>query len=177
MSVRTNPYQRATALPYESVGGWMLLLCIALCVIRPVMGGFTIYVEAAKFSWAQSNFFGRSIFVWALAIEIALILFGVVAGAALWSLRKRAVGLTKTFLIAQFVVPLLYFLVLLGLVQLARGNAAGISAIMLPALARSLFFGVLWWIYLHRSVRVKRTLELQREREADRMMPAETPAG
>ena len=176
MTARTNAYSRAAALPYESVGGWMLLLCIALCVIRPVIGGFTIYLEAAKFSWGASNFFGRSIFVWALSIEVALILFGVVAGIALWSLQKRAIGLTKTFLIVQFVVPLLFFLVLLGMVQLARGSSGAISAIMLPALARSLLFGVLWWAYLHRSERVKRTFELQSQREADRLMPAETPA-
>ncbi len=63
------------------------------------------------------------------------------------------------------------------MVRLANGDASGLNAVMLPTMGRTLFFGVLWWLYLHRSERVKRTFELQREREAERLMPTEAAAG
>ena len=163
MPASSNPYQRAVDLTYETVGGWMLFLCIALSLLRPTIGGFQIYLEASAFGWAQANFVSRAIFVSALGIEVGIIAFGIVAGIALWTLRPSGVWLAKCFLIAQCVVPILFLLGLVAFLKTAGANPDAVIKVMWPAILRALIYGTIWWLYLVRSKRVKRTYELQRQ--------------
>lgn len=154
----------------------MLFFCISMAVIRPVVGSFQIYLEAAAFTWDQANFLGRVLFAAAIGLELSVMMFGLVAGILLWRLHPRGVGLARAFLLLQFLVPLFFLIALTMFININGGDSAGLLAIMVPALGRAFVYGVIWWLYLSRSHRVKRTYELVRQRaEAPPVTPA--PAG
>lgn len=83
MSTGPNPYQPALNLEHETVGGWILFFCISLSVLRPVIGGFQVFLAASAFDWSGANFLGRLIYCSAMGVELGVIGFGLVAGKAL----------------------------------------------------------------------------------------------
>lgn len=176
MPPRANAYQRAIDVDYETVGGWMLFFCISMCVLRPVVGGFQIYLEVSAFAWKEANFPGRLLFASAVGVELSVIAFGLVAGIFLWRLRPRGIWMAKTFLLVQFLVPVLFLIALTTFVKVLGGDSAALVPTMLPALGRALVYGVVWWLYLSRSHRVMRTYELVRQR-AEGFSVESAPAG
>ncbi len=176
MAPGANADERALDVDYESVGGWMLFLCISMAVIRPVAGSLQIYLEAAAFTWAQASFLGRVLFASAVGLELSVITFALVAGISLWRLHPRGVALARAFLLVQFLIPGFFLIALTIFVTILGGDSAALLTIMVPALARSFVFGLIWWLYLSRSQRVKRTYDLVRERVARSPVPP-APAG
>lgn len=136
---------------YESVGGWLLLLCISLTIISPIR---VIYQSSINFMIISSflNDFDpevKTIVFLEIFVGIAITIYSIITGVFLWQIKANAVKFAKTF----FVVFLAYVIL-----------AAIVSYIYTPesidyiknTIGNLLYFSI-WYTYLVKSKRVKLT--------------------
>lgn len=113
----------------NGVRGWLLLLCLILCVVSPAL-----YFVRISFNPSP---------LWIIG-GIALGSYGFVAGYKLWRIRKGAVKFARTFLIVLISVNACIALAVAYIVSpiVAAGDLA---AVVWPGI---------WLLYLRRSARV-----------------------
>jgi hypothetical protein len=144
-------------MQYQSVGGWLLLLCFALVIgspLRTLYNMISSYQEAAAlfslFPGLYNLFFIDSF------LGILLMILSIRAGVALWSLKPSAVKTTKNYLLF-----LLGYSFLALFLPFTAGLPAEANKLMIPELAKgllqSLVFIGIWYWYLNDSKRVKQT--------------------
>jgi hypothetical protein len=154
-----DEYELFTKPPVTGVGGWLLFLCYALTVFSPL--------NWIRESVASYHVFKRVVPVYPLfgpryalitlitlltLITGAVMLFGLYAGVQLWRERRGAVTLARRFLVLVPLVPLagpIPYAFLPGVPVNLKAVAEGFLF--------TLFWAVLWYSYLRRSVRVENT--------------------
>lgn len=138
------------------VGGWLMLLCLMLIVIRPL--GFIGALKDLKPLFYQENDLYRPIAQW-LVLSGLLMIFGVVTGILLSMSKRIGVELAKLFFVLDATLWWVTVLLIPSYVSDQNtgdtlGTAATTSAI------RATIFCVLWIAYLYKSKRVKNTYKL-----------------
>ena len=85
---------------YDSVGGWLSLLCFMLILGSPIRNIFTIYTEFAGTSTYFKDIKGLENFVYIESITIIiLMILSIWSGISLLLIKPYAVKLTKIYLI------------------------------------------------------------------------------
>jgi ribosomal protein L20A (L18A) len=142
---------------YNSVGGWLSLLCFMLILGSPIRNIFTIYTEFAGTSSYFKDIKGLENFVYIESITIIiLMILSIWSGISLLLIKPYAVKLTKIYLIL-FLIN--------GLVQNLFPEIAGLDAEFIKGMeyqmkvnttSAVLVFGI-WFTYLSVSERVENT--------------------
>jgi ribosomal protein L20A (L18A) len=142
---------------YNSVGGWLSLLCFMLILGSPIRNIFTIYTEFTGTSTYFIDIKGLENFVYIESITIIiLMILSVWSGISLLLIKPYAVKLTKIYLIL-FLIN--------GLVQNLFPEIAGLDAEFIKGMeyqmkvnttSAVLVFGI-WFTYLSVSERVENT--------------------
>lgn len=142
---------------YDSVGGWLSLLCFMLILGSPIRNIFTIYTEFAGTSTYFKDIKGLENFVYIESITIIiLMILSIWSGISLLLIKPYAVKLTKIYLIL-FLIN--------GLVQNLFPEIAGLDAEFIKGMeyqmkvnttSAVLVFGI-WFTYLSVSERVENT--------------------
>lgn len=142
---------------YDSVGGWLSLLCFMLILGSPIRNVFTIYSEFASTSNYFEEIKGLENFVYIESITIiVLMILSIWSGISLLLIKPYAVKLTKIYLIL-FLIN--------GLVQNLFPEIAGLDSEFIKGMeyqmkvnttSAFLVFGI-WFTYLSVSERVENT--------------------
>ncbi|MCB6089501.1 DUF2569 family protein [Flavobacterium psychrophilum] len=142
---------------YDSVGGWLSLLCFMLILGSPIRNIFTIYTEFAGTSTYFKDIKGLENFVYIESITIIiLMILSIWSGISILLIKPYAVKLTKIYLIL-FLIN--------GLVQNLFPEIAGLDAEFIKGMeyqmkvnttSAVLVFGI-WFTYLSVSERVENT--------------------
>jgi hypothetical protein len=137
------------------VAGWLLVLVIILTIISPlamIIDLIRIYESSRQnpYMWLKFSVFFEIISI----MTLCTVIFSLYAGISLWRIRPRAVKVTKIYLLClQAYALIMPFLMGLFSVRSEDMFFAGFVTITL----RSLFFVVIWYMYLVRSERVRAT--------------------
>lgn len=141
----------------NGVGGWLLLFCVSLVLIRPVLA---IYSFSGNWSQIERVFSSypniKSLITVELIFDIILVLWGIVAGIKLWSLSRNAPRFAKIFLASQIG----YSLLTIGLPFLfgmPQRFQEALAAEAFKGSLKTLLGAGLWLIYLSVSARVNIT--------------------
>ncbi len=142
---------------YVGVGGWLLLLCVGLTILSPLatLGNIGNSLDTVKRFSAQFPGLATVTYV-DFALSIAVMLFGIYAGAALWGVSKGAVKTAKTY----FLVRLAYAAVAFVLPFLAGLPAQYNDALLqtgITGIVQAVIPFAVWYTYLVKSKRVKAT--------------------
>lgn len=142
---------------YDSVSGWLSLLCFMLILGSPIRNIFTIYTEFAGTYSYFKDIKGLENFVYIESITIIiLMILSIWSGISLLLIKPYAVKLTKIYLIL-FLIN--------GLVQNLFPEIAGLDAEFIKGMeyqmkvnttSAVLVFGI-WFTYLSVSERVENT--------------------
>lgn len=158
----SNPNLHSTPVirRYETVGGWLILLCLNLIVIFPLLT-FVYLAEAhdnsSHLSAEKANI--QTFVEIDMIVSIALMAFSIYAGVGLWRISVGAVRKAK-----QFLAFLLLYYVVEAFIPFLCGmpsynlTADMVLAVGLPTIKRLVFAGF-WWLYLDNSKRVSGTYE------------------
>jgi hypothetical protein len=152
-----SDFKNEQLVKYNSVGGWLSLLCFALTIGSPVR---TLYNLITSYN-ETSQYFDQipgleSLFYIDGFLSVSLMVFSIRAGYVLWSIKPQAVKIAKN-----------YFLLFLGYSVIAIflpftvGLPSEAYDAMIPEVAigtiQSLFYFGIWYGYLKVSKRVKAT--------------------
>ncbi len=131
--------ERLRAEHPELVGvrGWLAWFCIIAAIISPIIVVVGILSEPSPYS----------------VFHLALAVFSVVTGIAIWKLWPQALKLTKILLIIQFVIgAILVASQILNSSAMASSNASPDAGG-----ARALVGSIVWFSYFKKSRRVRAT--------------------
>ena len=137
-----NVDRQGSSKQLSGVGGWLLLLCLILCVFSPA--GWLILLLARP----QLR----------LLPVGAVIAYGIVAGYKLWKIRPRAVRFARTFLIVNISVNACIALVM----------AIFVSPVAASRDMGTIVWSTIWLLYLRRSARVANTFREKPQDEGGR---------
>jgi hypothetical protein len=116
----------------DGVRGWLLLLCLILCVISPALYLITIFYNPSPFLIVGAVVMGS---------------YGFVAGYKLWRIRAGAVKFARRFLVVNISVNACIVLAV----------AIFVSPVAASGDMGTIVWSTLWLQYLQRSARVTRT--------------------
>jgi phage FluMu protein Com len=159
----------AVTPPRKSVGGWLLFFCISLTILFPLR---SLIAFADIFTFSVPLFPRYTFFAFATGIDvllrIALTIFSIYTGIALWQRRTGAVKLAKHFLYCWLgysgVLIVLQLLFIPTMPQFRNSTALGI---ILIEIAKGIFFFAIWFAYLTKSRRVKETFDSSTENRSN----------
>lgn len=158
-------YRNEQLQKYKGVKGWLLVLCLALTVFSPLVS----IINLSSGYYMTSDFFPafpgvEKIFYLDSLLSLIMIILGVRAGLALWTVKPGAVKTAKTY----FLILLAYSVVAAALPFMA-GLPSEVNYAMLPemvvGLLQSLIFFRIWFSYLNRSKRVRATYSTENTNE------------
>ncbi len=142
---------------YKGVRGWLLLLCLSMAVLDPLTMLLTVFLVTS----ATKPYFGEHPELLRLVLvsgicRLALAVFSVYAGVALWKVVPGALPLAKKYLmaVALYAVIALLLPVLVGVPEESYREIAG------QGFFNSLLtvgYAAAWYLYLQRSRRVSAT--------------------
>ena len=132
----------------SGIRGWLLFYCISLSILVPLL------ISIQIFSWAYFLHGNIRLLNKTFILETVRGLYSAIVGVFLWMERPVALFLLKI----HFIIVGIYALVtILGLVQLAL-NAHRIPLVRgLGSETISIGFSILWFVYFHKSQRVRNT--------------------
>ena len=142
---------------YKGVGGWLLFFCVSLTILSPLI---TIGSSIIGFN-ETSSYFTRfpgleTITYIDLVLSIGLMAFSIYAGVALWSIKKDAVKIAKTYLIFFLIyVFISSFLPFMAGLPSSATNA--MAAQVVKDAFRSIVYFSIWFSFLNKSKRVMAT--------------------
>jgi len=141
----------------RKVGGWLLLFCLSLTIFSPLLTIIMLLISYSEVSQYFYRFPGlMHITVIDTVLSLALTIFSIYAGIALWSIKRNAVRIAKTYLL----VFLGYVIVAVFLPFLADLPSAANEVMIAEGLKgafRSFIYFFIWFSYLNKSKRVKAT--------------------
>lgn len=126
----------------KGVGGWLLLLCLALSVVRSL----GLLASVAQALTPSTN---RLLYL-LYALEFA---FGASAGILLWSKARIAVSYAKAYWIVHPYATLFLWARMVGIDSSTSGQAISVIGI-------SVIFSFIWFSYLTFSKRVRNTYDV-----------------
>lgn len=139
---------------YKSVEGWLSFLCFIFVIGTPAGTLYNLgssYTETVQYF---EQFPGLlTIFVIDSILSIALMIFSIRAGIALWNIKPRAVRIAKNFLLL-----FLGYSVIIIFLPFMAGLPSEVNDAMIPDIVKGavkgLFFFGIWYSYLSISKRV-----------------------
>jgi hypothetical protein len=141
----------------KGVGGWLLLLCLNLSILDPltVLVSLLVFTQASKPYFDQQPELFRMILVSGI-FRIALAVFSMYAGLALWRVLPGAVKVARRYFICLFLYLLLslFLPALLGVPGQPSSQSAATDYLNV---AITTVYVILWYIYLGKSKRVRST--------------------
>jgi len=141
-----------------AVGGWLLFLCGVLVFASPATHLYFIVTDfqAALKYGSQAPGLLTAVITDSV-FKVGLESFGAYCGFLLWKINRRAVAVTKAYLI----VTLLYGLIGFEIVSLISNMPVEVVKLLEPQAVRNGtqtgIFAMVWFAYLVRSKRVKAT--------------------
>jgi hypothetical protein len=142
---------------YDSVGGWLLLLCIALTIgspIRTLYNLFTGYEPSSMLFEDYPDF--KTIYYIDLCLSTLLMALSIRAGIALWKIWPGAVKIAKNYLWI-----FLGYSIISSILPFMAGLPNEANEIMIPEILKagmqSVIYFIIWYWYLMVSKRVKAT--------------------
>ena len=169
----TSAAERPVIVRYDSVRGWLLLLCIGLTVISPAFGVLnglgTLGLVATEAS--ELTAMGVAYLVMEAVISFAFVGFALYAGVSLWRIRPGALNLAKLFFVMVLVVSIaeLLILVVLDIPQFYEDILMPMAIVFA---IRAFIFCIIWFNYLNKSKRVLATYEGLESTEWTGSLPA-----
>jgi hypothetical protein len=139
----------------KEVRGWLLLLCINLTIFSPSSAAHELRVAFEDYHLIQNDNLLSSIYIFIILIVVLMMCFSFYAGLLLWRVKPKAVKIAKIFLISQFIVSL--FICIVFSLIVPRIGIEKIIGEMIRDTIKSLFFFIIWYIYLDNSTRVYNT--------------------
>lgn len=141
---------------YNSVGGWLLFLCVGLTILTPLLNFSTIMTELKDANEISAYY--PEIYS-AVIVEVIFTLIIVAAsiyvGVSLWTISPKAVSKAKLFLgLLPFFTIAGIFLTYLFLPAVGQSEFAKQS--IFP-IVRTFIYSGLWFFYLTNSQRVAET--------------------
>ena len=142
---------------YNSVGGWLILLCLTLILFSPITNIYyicTSFIETSSY-FEQIKGLKKYVYIESISI-IPLIVLSIWSGISLLLIKPYAVKITKIFLI---------IFLFRGIVQNLFPEIAGLDTLLkkemeyrmnVTTTSTILAFGI-WFTYLSLSKRVKNT--------------------
>ena len=142
---------------YQGVRGWLLLLCLSLTILDP----FAMLLSLFSVANASKPLFEKhpgllTLIAVSGIFRLAVAVFSVYAGLALWRVVPGAVPIARKYLMAVVLYTVFAFILpaLVGLPEeLAREIAGGSSVAGLLTIS----YAFVWYVYLTRSKRVRAT--------------------
>lgn len=153
-------YRQTLEEEKRTVGGLLLVFCVIRTVISPVYRVIQYYLLFDHLGGPSVALARFPLLYVLLGTDALLTALGIWAGALIWQMRASGILLAKIYLVATVLVPLGMGLVFDALHMGAVAQAVGTQVV--PAA----IFGVLWFIYLCTSERVKNIREIDAERRA-----------
>lgn len=143
---------------YRGVGGWLLFWCICLTIVAPLLALGMFIAGMHQASQHFDRFPGlQGILVFDGLLSAGVVTFGVYAGIALWTVKRNAISVAKTYLFVALATAAFSNLVLplmAGFPPEATGAMLkeGLRAMIWPYIGFSI-----WNSYLKKSKRIKAT--------------------
>jgi hypothetical protein len=142
---------------YAQVRGWLLFLCIVLSVVIPISSALELIATWQLEREVAALAPGVTTIAWLHSALLVLIAFlGFIAGVVLWLRRHRAVAIAHVCLVAILCATVTMLGVLL-VVDIPQSVREALVRQEVRATIRTAVFVVVWFTYLLRSYRVKRT--------------------
>ena len=146
----------------QGVKGWLLFLCLNLTIIIPF--SFLYQTNCAlKIFYLPGMQLSQLIFkqsllynIMSIAVMIFLAIMSFYAGLSLWGLKKKAIKITKMFLITQLSLMVIIIAMRPFMAFSLGGNANSIGDIIKGLIPFLSYFSV-WYLYLSYSRRVQNT--------------------
>jgi len=144
---------------YRGVKGWLLILCLNVTILDPLTMLLTVFLVTN----ATKPYFGEHPELFRLCLasgicRMALAVFSIYAGLALWRISPGAVSIAKKYLLAV----VLYSLVVSSLpviVGMPRESYQEFAGQTVFNSFLTMGYAVAWYVYLQRSKRVKATYQ------------------
>jgi zinc-ribbon domain len=131
----------------NGVSGWLLLLCIALTLGIPFL---------TAYNWVKFSSRGiGQIPISSLAISIVMAAWSFTAGFLLWTIRPNAIRVAKAYFVAEMALPFVFGLRFLIELLSSRVEMSGWT--IFAVFFRPLILGLIGYLYLQRSERVRAT--------------------
>lgn len=140
------------------VKGWLLFLCIILTIISPIFS-----LGHLEMAWRESGpLFGayphlKDAVVIETLCMVALMAYSIYAGFSLWSVKLGAVKVAKNYLLAWLIYSIATPFVFVGIADLPSVFKNEILEEGIKNVVISILTFVIWFTYLHRSMRVRAT--------------------
>jgi hypothetical protein len=156
---------------YQSVGGWLLLLCFGLTIGSPLRTLYNLITSYRQVYEMFDLFPGLKNLLYIDGfLSVLLMVLSIRAGSALWSIKPGAVKIAKNY----FLIFLGYSLISVFLPFTAglpsEANDVMVQEVVKGLIQSLLFFGI-WYSYLNVSERVKATYKLEPISEKPEYMP------
>jgi hypothetical protein len=142
---------------YRGVKGWLLLLCLNLTILDPLAMLLSLFSVANASRPLFDKYPGLLTLIAVSGVcRLAVAVFSVYAGLALWRVVPGAVDIARKYLMAVVLYTVFAFFlpVLIGLPQDLAQEIAGSSFI---AGLLTISYAVIWYAYLVHSKRVRAT--------------------
>ncbi len=141
----------------KSVGGWLLLLCLALTVFSPLRTLIT-YVISSEDNLRLFDLYPgwKVVFYIDASLSVLLMIMSIRAGLALWTIKPKAVQIAKNYLLLY-----LGYSIIASILPFFAGLPSSSNNLIVQEMAKgffqSLIFFIVWYKYLSVSKRVKAT--------------------
>jgi hypothetical protein len=139
----------------KGVNGWLLWLCITITILVPYSIANALKELLKDYLLYQYDKNILLILICTIVLYILLLIFSIYVGLRLWNVKPKAVKIAKIFLLGQFIVSLIIFIILYLIIP-AGGNEKLLGELLGDTI-KSLFFFIIWYIYLNNSTRVSNT--------------------
>jgi len=144
--IAVAPALPATDTPH-GVGGWLLLLCLALTIGIPLL---------TAYNWSKVFSFGFSNFPWfSLGLSVVMASFSFIAGVLLWKVHPRGLPVAKAYFVTEMALPVFFGARLL--IEMLSTRIEMSAWTIFAAFIRPILMGLLGYLYLVRSRRVQAT--------------------
>uniref|UniRef100_UPI004048E1E3 DUF2569 family protein n=1 Tax=Algoriphagus sp. TaxID=1872435 RepID=UPI004048E1E3 len=142
---------------YQSVGGWLYLLCFSLIIGGPLRTLYNLLTSFDEISPLFEQFPGLQFLVYIDSfLSIILMVFSIRAGHALWSVKPYAVKTAKKYFLL-FLAYSAFSSILPFIVGLPSEFMDAMIPEVMKGLVQALIFFGIWYSYLVVSKRVKGT--------------------
>ena len=142
---------------YKGVKGWLLLFCVSLTVLDPLATLLNVLAvtSAAKPQFEENQGLFRLVLIGGISV-IALRVYGIYTGIALWKVVPNALAIVRKYLFVVFLYSV-FTVFLPKLAGVPEETYQETSHVSLVNACLTVLYVMLWYLYLNKSRRVKAT--------------------
>jgi len=124
---------------YDSVGGWLLLLCLALTIFSPIRTVYNLVTTYEEINQLFTTYPGlQTVYYIDMVVSIVLMLFSIRAGYMLWNIKPGAVKIAKNYLLL-----FLAYSVFAAFLPFTAGLPSEANDLMIPEVIKGILHGCL----------------------------------